>query len=126
MEKRLAALLPFLLALVMAALTVPATATAITIEPGDRAPMFTTETLDGGDFVHDRERMLAQVKKYASKMHYGVILDPELNIFSSYGVEIIPFAVLIDRDGRVVMAIQSLDPEPIKAISEAIDRLTAE
>jgi hypothetical protein len=70
--------------------------------------------------------MLSQVKKYAAKMHYSVILDPELNIFSSYGVEIIPFAVLIDRDGKVVMAIQSLDPDPLKAISEAIDKLTRE
>jgi peroxiredoxin len=72
------------------------------------------------------ERMLKQVKKYAVRMHYDVILDPELEIFDSYGVEIIPFAVLIDRDGTVVMAIQSLDPEPLKMISDAIDRLTKE
>jgi peroxiredoxin len=70
------------------------------------------------------ERMLKQVKKYAVRMHYNVILDPELEIFDSYGVEIIPFAVLIDRDGTVVMAIQSLDPEPLKMISDAIDSLT--
>ena len=72
------------------------------------------------------DRMLSQVKKYASKMHYDVILDPELEVFDSYGVEIIPFAVLINRDGTVVMAIQSLEPEPLKAISDAIDRLTKE
>ena len=72
------------------------------------------------------DRMLSQVKKYASKMHYDVILDPELEVFDSYGVEIIPFAVLVDRDGTVIMAIQSLAPEPLKAISEAIDRLTKE
>ena len=72
------------------------------------------------------ERMLSQVKKYAAKMHYDVILDPELEVFDSYGVEIIPFAVLVHRDGTVVMAIQSLDPEPLKQISEAIDRLTKE
>ena len=71
-------------------------------------------------------RMLSQVKKYAAKMHFDVILDPELEVFDSYGVEIIPFAVLVDRDGTVVMAIQSLEPEPLKAISEAIDRLTSE
>jgi len=70
------------------------------------------------------ERMLKQVRKYAVRMHFGVILDPELQIFDSYGVEIIPFAVLIDRDGTVVMAIQSLEPEPLKMISDAIDRLT--
>ena len=70
------------------------------------------------------DRMLAQVKKYASKMHYDVILDPELEVFDSYGVEIIPFAVLVDRDGTVVVAIQSLEPEPLKLISDAIDRLT--
>lgn len=70
------------------------------------------------------DRMLIQVKKYAARMHFDVILDPELEVFDSYGVEIIPFAVLIDRDGTVVMAIQSLDPEPLKMISDAIDRLT--
>ena len=150
-------------------------ADAVTVEPGDRAPLFVTETLDGGSFnlkhslgqkvvllnfwsvfcrdclsriealnkINDlfqkrdfelvgiagdppTDRMLVQVKKYAAKMHYNVILDPELEIYQSYGVEIIPFAVLIDRDGKVVMAIESLDPEPLKAISDAIDRLTRE
>jgi peroxiredoxin len=72
------------------------------------------------------DRMLAQVKKYAAKMHYQVILDPELDIYQSYGVEIIPFAVLIDKNGSVVMAIESLEPEPLKSISDAIDRLTKE
>ena len=35
-------------------------------------------------------------------------------------------AVLVDRDGTVVVAIQSLEPEPLKLISDAIDRLTKE
>ncbi|MDF1535764.1 MAG: TlpA disulfide reductase family protein [bacterium] len=148
---------------------------AVTVGKGDRAPLFTSTTLQGekfelkdhlgekvvllnfwsvfcrdcisriealnkiNDLYQKREfeligiagdpptdRMLSQVKKYAAKMHYQVILDPELEIFDSYGVEIIPFAVLVDRDGTVVMAIQSLEPEPIKAISDAIDRLTKE
>jgi len=71
-------------------------------------------------------RMLAQVKKYAAKMRYEVILDPELLIYESYGVHIIPFAVLVDRDGKVVMATQSLEPEPLKEISDRIDALTRE
>jgi hypothetical protein len=70
--------------------------------------------------------MLTQVKKYASKMHYDVILDLELEVFDSCGVEIIPFAVHVDRKGKVVVAIQSLDPEPLKQIPDAIDRLTKE
>jgi peroxiredoxin len=70
------------------------------------------------------DRMLTQVKKYAAKMHFDVVLDPELDIYESYGVEVIPFAVLLDRDGKVIMAIQSLEPEPLKGISEAIERLT--
>jgi len=164
-----------IIVLITGLLLVPSVSGAITIEPGDRAPLFKTDTLEGGKFVLKEhlgrnvvllnfwsvfcrdcisriealnkmndlfsqrkfelvgiagdpptERMLAQVKKYAAKMHYSVILDPELNIFSSYGVEIIPFAVLIDRDGKVVMAIQSLEPDPLKAISEAIDKLTRE
>jgi hypothetical protein len=41
-------------------------------------------------------------------------------------VEIIPFAVLVDRDGTVVVAIQSLDPVSLKKISDAVDRLTKE
>ena len=145
----------------------------VTVEKGDRAPLFLSQTLEGKEFrlkdhigknvvllnfwsvfcrdcisriealnkINDlfsqrnfelvgiagdppTDRMLSQVKKYAAKMHYEVILDPELEIFDSYGVEIIPFAVLVDKDGRVVMAIQSLEPEPIKMISDAIDRLT--
>ncbi len=71
-------------------------------------------------------RMLAQVKKYAAKMHYQVIMDPDLLIYDSYDVDIIPFAVLIDRNGNVVMAIQSLEPEPLKEISDRIDALTSE
>lgn len=70
------------------------------------------------------DRMLTQVKKYAAKMHFDVVLDPELEIYESYGVEVIPFAVLVNRDGKVVMAIQSLDPEPLKEISDAIEGLT--
>ncbi|UCG39173.1 MAG: TlpA family protein disulfide reductase [bacterium] len=150
-------------------------ARAFTVEAGDRAPLFVTQTLTGDTFnlrdhlgknvvllnfwsvfcrdcisriealnkIHDlfqtrkfeivgiagdppTDRMLAQVKRYAAKMHYDVILDPELEIFDSYGVEIIPFAVLVDRDGTVIMAIQSLEPEPLKKISDAIDRLTRE
>jgi hypothetical protein len=58
-------------------------------------------------------------------MHFNVVLDPELDIYESYGVEVIPFAVLLDRDGTVVVAIQSLDPEPLKEISQAIERLTS-
>ena len=148
---------------------------AITVEAGDRAPLFDAQTLDGEKFVlkehlgknivllnfwsvfcrdcisriealnkindlfsqRDFElvgiagdpptaRMLSQVKRYAAKMHYDVILDPELEVFDSYGVEIIPFAVLVDRDGKVFVAIQSLEPEPLKLISDAIDRLTKE
>jgi peroxiredoxin len=148
---------------------------AVTVEAGDRAPLFDAQTLDGEKFVLKEhlgkkvvllnfwsvfcrdcisriealnkindlfsqrdfelvgiagdpptERMLSQVKKYAAKMHYDVILDPELEVFDSYGVEIIPFAVLVDRDGTVVVAIQSLEPAPLKLISEAIDRLTKE
>jgi peroxiredoxin len=148
---------------------------AVTVEAGDRAPLFDARTLDGRQFtlkehlgknvvllnfwsvfcrdcisriealnkINDlfsqrsfeligiagdppTDRMLSQVKKYAAKMHYDVILDPELEVFDSYGVEIIPFAVLVDRDGTVVVAIHSLDPEPLKLISEAIDRLTKE
>ena len=155
---------------------VPATTCyAVTVEAGDRAPLFDAETLDGKKFVLKEhlgknvvllnfwsvfcrdcisriealnkindlfsqrafelvgiagdpptDRMLSQVKKYAAKMHYDVILDPELEVFDSYGVEIIPFAVLVDRDGTVVVAIQSLEPEPLKLISDAIDRLTKE
>lgn len=150
-------------------------AAAVTVGPGDRAPLFQTQTLEGGTFnlkdhlgrkvvllnfwsvfcrdclsriealnkINDlfqqrdfkmvgiagdppTARMLTQVKKYAAKMHYQVILDPELDIYQSYGVEIIPFAVLVDRDGSVVMAIESLDPEPLMSISEAIDKLTRE
>lgn len=140
---------------------------------GEKAPLFTTRTLDGQTFdlkdyigkkvillnfwsvfcrdclsriealnkIHDlfqerdfellgiagdqpTKKMLEKVRRYAVRMHYPVILDPDLEIFQSYGVEIIPFAVLIDRDGTVVMAIKSLDPGPLKQISNAIDRLT--
>jgi len=147
---------------------------AVTLETGDQAPMFITETLNGDTFnlkehlgenivllnfwsvfcrdclsrieamnkIHDlyqernfeligiagdppTDRMLTQVKKYAAKMTFNVVLDPELDIYESYGVEVIPFAVLLDRDGTVVMAIQSLDPEPLKEISQAIERLTS-
>jgi peroxiredoxin len=156
--------------------SIPATpGYAVTVEAGDRAPLFKAQTLEGKDFVLKEHlgknvvllnfwsvfcrdcisriealnkindlfsqrsfelvgiagdpptaRMLSQVKKYAAKMHYDVILDPELEVFDSYGVEIIPFAVLVDRDGTVVVAIQSLEPEPLKLISDAIDRLTKE
>lgn len=150
-----------------------ATTFAVTVEKGDRAPYFKTETLEGKEFVlkehlgknvvllnfwsvfcrdcisriealnkindlfsqRDFElvgiagdpptsRMITQVKKYAAKMHYDVILDPQLEIFDSYGVEIIPFAVLLDKNGTVVVAIRSLDPESLKLISEEIDKLT--
>jgi peroxiredoxin len=161
-------------ALFLFVLSVPATPCyAITVEAGDRAPLFDAQTLDGEKFILKEhlgknvvllnfwsvfcrdcisriealnkindlfsqrafelvgiagdpptDRMLSQVKKYAAKMHYDVILDPELEVFDSYGVEIIPFAVLVDRDGTVVVAIQSLEPEPLKLISDAIDRLT--
>ena len=148
---------------------------AVTVEKGDRAPLFISDKLDGGTFelrehlgknvvllnfwsvfcrdcisriealnkINDlfqkrdfelvgiagdppTDRMLSQVKRYAAKMHYDVVLDPELEVFDSYGVEIIPFAVLVNRDGTVVMAIRSLDPGPLKQISEAIDMLTKE
>jgi peroxiredoxin len=72
------------------------------------------------------DRMFSQVKKYASRMHYDVNLDPELEVFDSYGVENISSAVLVGRDGPDIMAIQSLAPEPLKAISGDIDRLTKE
>jgi len=153
----------------------PAVILGVTVEKGDKAPLFEAKTLGGEDFtlkghlgkkvvllnfwsvfcrdcisriealnkMNDlfsqrafeiigiagdppTDRMLSQVKKYAAKMHYEVILDPELEVFDSYGVEIIPFAVLVGRDGTVEMAIQSLEPEPLKRISEAIDRLTRE
>lgn len=153
----------------------PPRSVAVTVEKGDRAPIFENEVLDGerydlkehlgrdiillnfwsvfcrdclsrvealnkiADLYQRRnfqlvsicgdpptERMLAQVRKYAAKMHFPVVLDPELSIFTSYGVESIPFAVLIDTDGRVVIAVQSLEPEPIKTISDAIDRMTKE
>jgi len=166
----------FAVAMCLSILFVPATSSyAVTVEAGDRAPLFDAQTLDGEKFVLKEhlgknvvllnfwsvfcrdcisriealnkindlfsqrdfelvgiagdpptDRMLSQVKKYAAKMHYDVILDPELEVFDSYGVEIIPFAVLVDRDGTVVVAIQSLEPEPLKLISEAIDRLTKE
>jgi peroxiredoxin len=166
----------FTVALCLFIQSVPAaTVYAVTVEAGDRAPLFNAQTLDGEKFVLKEHlgknvvllnfwsvfcrdcisriealnkindlfsqrsfelvgiagdpptaRMLSQVKKYAAKMHYDVILDPELEVFDSYGVEIIPFAVLVDRDGTVVVAIQSLEPEPLKQISEAIDRLTKE
>jgi len=155
--------------------TLVTTSHAVTIEAGDRAPLFDAQTLEGKQFslkehlgkkvillnfwsvfcrdcisriealnkMNDlfsqrdfelvgiagdppTDRMLSQVKRYAAKMHYDVILDPELEVFDSYGVEIIPFAVLVDRDGTVVVAIQSLEPDPLKKISEAIDRLTKE
>lgn len=163
-----------MLAVALLVMTAPPAA-AVTVGPGDRAPLFQTQTLEGGTFdlkdylgrkvvllnfwsvfcrdclsriealnkINDlfqqrdfemvgiagdppTARMLTQVKKYAAKMHYQVILDPELDIYQSYGVEIIPFAVLVDRDGSVVMAIESLDPEPLMSISEAIDKLTRE
>ncbi|MDF1525784.1 MAG: TlpA disulfide reductase family protein [bacterium] len=164
----------FAVALLLFIQSVPVTSCyAVTVEPGDRAPLFEAQTLDGDKFVLKEhlgkkvvllnfwsvfcrdcisriealnkmndlfsqrdfeivgiagdpptDRMLSQVKKYAAKMHYDVILDPELEVFDSYGVEIIPFAVLVDRDGTVVVAIQSLEPEPLKLISDAIDRLT--
>ncbi len=146
---------------------------AATIMVGEKAPLFTTRTLDGKTFnlkddigkkvillnfwsvfcrdclsriealnkIHDlfqtrnfellgiagdppTEKMLKKVSHYAARMHYPVILDPDLEIYQSYGVEIIPFAVLIDIDGNVVMAIESLDPGPLKQISDAINRLT--
>jgi len=155
--------------------TLVTTSHAVTIEAGDRAPLFDAQTLEGKQFslkehlgkkvillnfwsvfcrdcisriealnkMNDlfsqrdfelvgiagdppTDRMLSQVKRYAAKMHYDVILDPELEVFDSYGVEIIPFAVLVDRDGTVVVAIQSLEPDPLKKISEAIYRLTKE
>ena len=144
------------------------------VAAGEKAPVFTTRTLDGKTFslkdyigkkvillnfwsvfcrdclsriealnkIHDlfqernfellgiagdppTEKMLKKVKQYALRMHYPVILDPDLEIYQSYGVEIIPFAVLIDLHGNVVMAIESLDPEPLKQISDAIARLTS-
>jgi len=159
--------------LVLGLSSFPSPALAVTVEAGDRAPMFVTETLEGESFklkehlgknvvllnfwsvfcrdclsrieamnkIHDlyqernfeligiagdppTDRMLTQVKKYAAKMHFDVVLDPELEIYESYGVEIIPFAVLLDQSGKVVMAIQSLEPEPLKGISEAIEKLT--
>lgn len=70
------------------------------------------------------DRMLKQVKKYAIRMRYPVILDPELFVYESYSVDIIPFAVLIDKNGKVEMAIQSLDPGPLKEISDKIEELT--
>ena len=146
---------------------------AITVEAGDRAPFFLSETLTGEKFelkehlgknvvllnfwsvfcrdcisriealnkINDlfqkrdfeligiagnppTDRMLSQVKKNAAKMYFEVILDPELEIFDSYGVEIIPFPVFIDKNKKVIMAIQSLEPEPLKMIAEAIDRLS--
>lgn len=176
MKRRHSAVLWFGIILFLVTQSLPAaTSYAITVEAGDRAPLFDAQTLDGEKFVLKEhlgknvvllnfwsvfcrdcisriealnkindlfsqrdfelvgiagdpptDRMLSQVKKYASKMHYEVILDPELEIFDSYGVEIIPFAVLVDRDGSVVVAIQSLEPEPLKQISDAIDRLTKE
>ncbi len=164
------------LALVLAAIIlisfVPLDAAALSA--GDKAPLFTSRMLDGGDFtltdnfgknvvllnfwsvyckdcisriealnkINDlyqsrdfkllgiagdppTDRMLRQMKKYAVRMHYPVILDPELFIYDSYGVDIVPFAVLIDKDGNVVMAIQSLEPEPLKAISDRINQLTS-
>ena len=176
MKIRRFAIFCFAIALCLFIQSVPVTSCyAVTVEAGDRAPLFEAETLDGDKFVLKEhlgkkvvllnfwsvfcrdcisriealnkindlfsqrdfelvgiagdpptDRMLSQVKKYASKMHYDVILDPELEVFDSYGVEIIPFAVLVDRVGTVVVAIQSLEPEPLKLISDAIDRLTKE
>ena len=176
MKIRHYSILWFAIALCLFVQSVPAaTCYAVTVEAGDRAPLFDAQTLNGEKFILKEhlgknvvllnfwsvfcrdcisriealnkindlfsqrdfelvgiagdpptDRMLSQVKKYAAKMHYDVILDPELEVFDSYGVEIIPFAVLVDRDGTVVVAIQSLEPEPLKQISEAIDRLTKE
>ena len=176
MKLRHSAVFMFAIALCLLVQSMTASACyAVTVETGDRAPLFNAETLDGEKFnlkehlgknvvllnfwsvfcrdcisriealnkINDlfsqrafelvgiagdppTDRMLSQVKKYAAKMHYDVILDPELEVFDSYGVEIIPFAVLVDRDGTVVVAIQSLEPEPLKLISDAIDRLTKE
>ena len=176
MKIRHYSILWFAIALCLFIQSVPvATCYAVTVEAGDRAPLFDAQTLNGEKFILKEhlgknvvllnfwsvfcrdcisriealnkindlfsqrdfelvgiagdpptDRMLSQVKKYAAKMHYDVILDPELEVFDSYGVEIIPFAVLVDRDGTVVVAIRSLEPEPLKLISEAIDRLTKE
>ena len=176
MKIRHYSILWFAIALFLFIQSVPAaTCYAVTVEAGDRAPLFDAQTLNGEKFILKEhlgknvvllnfwsvfcrdcisrietlnkindlfsqrdfelvgiagdpptDRMLSQVKKYAAKMHYDVILDPELEVFDSYGVEIIPFAVLVDRDGTVVVAIRSLEPEPLKLISEAIDRLTKE
>jgi len=176
MNKRRSVALWFAVILCLFVQPVPAAnGFAVTVEAGDKAPLFDAQTLEGKKFnlkehlgknvvllnfwsvfcrdcisriealnkINDlfsqrafelvgiagdppTDRMLTQVKKYAAKMHYDVILDPELEVFDSYGVEIIPFAVLVDRNGKVVVAIQSLEPEPLKLISDAIDRLTRE
>jgi len=72
------------------------------------------------------DRMLSRVKNYPAKMHYDMILEQELGVSDSCGAEIIPFAVLVDRNGKAVVAIQSIDPEPLKLTSDAIDRLRKE
>jgi peroxiredoxin len=56
------------------------------------------------------DRMLSQVKNYAAKIHLQGILDPELELF--------------ERNGKIVMPIQSPEPEPLKRISDAVESLT--
>jgi len=69
-------------------------------------------------------RMLDQVKKYAARMEYPVVLDPDLRVYELFGAEIFPYIVVIGRDQRIALVIKDLDPESLKKLNDKVDELT--
>lgn len=73
----------------------------------------------------DSPKSLAKVKAYVKSQSYPfpVILDPNMQVFQAFNGQNLPFAVLIDKSGRVVSTRTGYLPGDEKEIAEDILKL---
>ena len=70
----------------------------------------------------DQSRAAAAKWKEEFKAPFPVLFDPRMTIAQAYGVEGIPFNVVIDRKGKLVQIIEGADT---KALDTAVKQVAA-
>jgi len=70
-------------------------------------------------------KSLAKVKAYVKSQSYPftVVLDPNMQVFQAFDGQNLPFAVLIDKTGKVVSTRSGYLPGDEKEIAEDILKL---
>lgn len=73
----------------------------------------------------DSPKSLAKVKAYVKSQSYPftVVLDPNMQVFQAFNGQNLPFAVLIDKTGKVVSTRSGYLPGDEKEIAEDILKL---